>query len=704
MRRRTVGYLFRAAVSAAVLVALATRVSWPAVAGALGRTDLRWVAVAAVALLASVAVRVASFMLVTNHRTRLIDARQAAYLTLVGAAASLVVPSGMGELFKAHVAGKLLDAPEDMTVASIIDKLTSLVAVAAMGAAGALLLGEPGFALASAAACAAAALLVYAPRLIPWRLLTHLISLSPDVRRERLAEATKIPAALLTGVIALSACGWALTYTMVYACARAAGAAIDLSLMLAIGPVMTLATLLPVSLAGIGVSQATLVAMLAAYGVPQPVAAHAALLQLAASLVPPLVGGVLYGFIGSGRQASPDTASRQRRVAMLTTVFPRFPDDPTGSFILAAAQAVAETGWRVTAVAPHAPGLPPSEELNGMAVERFRYLPDSLERLGYSPLGLPAALRSDPLNILALPFFVLGFWRAARRAARSTDVLHAHWAPVGAIALAANRRTPVVVTLHGTDVALAARGRIWAWTLRFACRRAAAVIAVSRPMADAVRALVPGLPAERVVVIGNGVDPALLARSTPEAERSGVLFVGRLTESKGAFDLVRALASLPEAVSATLVGAGDPGPVERLASSLGVSDRIVLTGPLPHSETVERIARAAVLALPSHSEGCPLAVLEAAALGTSVVASCVGAIPDILGGEDWLVQPGAVEQLARQLARALSDRTAALGAAARARESVARSFTWPAVGEALAGVYEGVAREQALSATAVLRA
>ncbi|MCX8007486.1 MAG: lysylphosphatidylglycerol synthase domain-containing protein [Coriobacteriia bacterium] len=691
MRSRRLRYLARLGLSALALAALAARVDARALLGAGARIDPRWIAAAVVLLAAATAVRAWSFMLVTNHRGRVIGFAHATYLTLVGAAASLVVPSGMGELVKAHVAGKTLDAPEHLAVSTVLDKITSLVAVAIMGTAGSLLLGAPAFALASATLSIASLVLLLVPRLIPWRLLTKAIALRADVRTEALQDAIAIPRPLLAGVVAVSVLGWTLTYAMVYACVEAAGVRLPPLTMLAIGPVMTIAGMLPISLAGIGVSQATLAAMLVAQGVPEPIATRAALVQLPVSLLAPLAGAALYALRGSEPVARSGREAYRRGVTMLTTVFPRFEGDGTGNFVLGAARAVAGVGWCVTVVAPHAPGLARAEHVDEVEVERFRYLPDPLERLGYGALGLPEALRRNCLAAAALPFFALGFWRAARRAAQDSQVVHAHFAPVGAIAAAASRRrAPLVVTLHGTDVALARRGGIWRAALRYACTRASLVVPVSETMAQQVRELVPGLPAERIAVIGNGIDASLLSRTVPDEQRSGIVFVGRLTQEKGAFDLVRALALLPEPVSATMIGAGDPTPLERLATSLAVRDRIIFTGPLPHDETLEHISQAAVFALPSYSEGCPVSVLEAAALGTPVVASAVGAIADILGGDEWLLSPGETSALARLLSRALEDRVAASSAAARARANVAARFTWAAVGQALVSSYERV--------------
>ena len=252
----------------------------------------------------------------------------------------------------------------------------------------------------------------------------------------------------------------------------------------------------------------------------------------------------------------------------------------------------------------------------------------------------------------------------------------------------ATHRAPVVLTLHGTDVALARRGGVWLRTLRLACHRSTLVLAVSERLAAQVRELVPDLPADRLRVIGNGVDPALLERTVSDSQRNGVVFVGRLEEEKGASDAVRALARVPGEARLTLIGGGDPAPILSLASSLGLADRVTAPGVRTHGETLEAIAHAAVFVLPSHAEGFSVATLEAAALGTPVVASDVGAIADILGSSESLHTPGDVAELAALLGHALEDRAWASERAKAARDRVARSFTWPAIAHALAAAYD----------------
>ena len=224
MRRKLAAYAVRLTLSLVVLAVLASRVSWGDVPAALSVADPGWVTAALAALVCGVAVRILSFMLLTNHRGTLVTFPQAAYLTLVGSAAALVMPSWTGELFKAHIAGRALEAPERLVASSVIDKLTSLAAVSAMAIAGGVAIGSAAVAAVAAVLCTLAALVVFVPRLMPWRLVTRLVAVRADVDDAKIAEAVAVPRTLLTGVLALSALGWVFTYAMVFAISRAMGA------------------------------------------------------------------------------------------------------------------------------------------------------------------------------------------------------------------------------------------------------------------------------------------------------------------------------------------------------------------------------------------------------------------------------------------------------------------------------------------------
>lgn len=256
-----------------------------------------------------------------------------------------------------------------------------------------------------------------------------------------------------------------------------------------------------------------------------------------------------------------------------------------------------------------------------------------------------------------------GVLRAARKALRkrlqsSYDIVVSTFAyPHGLAAkyLAQELEIPYAVKVRGSDLhSLPKTGKRRCRTAE-AIRDAAAVVAVSSNLADIATNL--GCPAERVHVLPNGVDadrfrmiPRMQARATLgiEASEKLLLFVGSLRPVKGLDTLIDAFEKLtghPEiGQSVHLAIAGD-GPLrkwlESQVSRRDLEERIRLLGTLSREDVCLWMNAADTVVLPSRNEGCPNVVLESLSCGTPVVASRVGAVPDLLDETCGIqVQPG----------------------------------------------------------------
>ncbi len=262
-----------------------------------------------------------------------------------------------------------------------------------------------------------------------------------------------------------------------------------------------------------------------------------------------------------------------------------------------------------------------------------------------------------------MPSLLVSFRRAAARAARDADLVHAHW--LGAGAVAATLGKPYVLQVHGTDLVL---GRRLPWLARPILRRAAVVVAGSRALAEDARAL--GARDVRVVPTGVPIPTQVVAPEEPPH----ILFVGRLSEEKGVLELAEAAQGL------ALVVAGSGHLASRLPG---------VVGPVPPHELGGYYDRAAVVAVPSRREGYGLVAREAMAHGRPVVASAVGGLLEAIedGVNGVLVPPRDVPALRQALEQLLADagRRARLGAAAR--EYALRHFSRENEVDALLAVY-----------------
>jgi len=293
--------------------------------------------------------------------------------------------------------------------------------------------------------------------------------------------------------------------------------------------------------------------------------------------------------------------------------------------------------------------VPARDQVDGIPVRhpRFAYLP----RIGR---GLNGPLYAASLAPVVLPYrgrvdAVLGAW--------------AYPDGFASVIIAELLGVPAVIKLHGSDINVLSQWPATRQRLKWALTRARRIVAVSRPLAQ--RAAELGAIPERVDVVPNGIDrQAFCPRDKAEARRElglspdepVVLYVGHVSEEKGAFDLVRAMAGSPALSRTKLILVGDGAGVagcEQLARSSGVAAQLV--GAQPHAAIPTWLAACDLLCLPSWNEGMPNVVIEALASGRPVVASDVGGISEVLRpGSGELVPPRNPQALGLALERTLA--------------------------------------------------
>jgi len=341
---------------------------------------------------------------------------------------------------------------------------------------------------------------------------------------------------------------------------------------------------------------------------------------------------------------------------------------------------LAQLGWQIDVVAPHAPNAARREVLDGIDVERFRYAwPASAQTVCYQG-GALINLRKRPWEKLKLPALVVCEWATVQRRLLMGEyaLVHSHWVlPQGFVGMLACTvsRLPHVVTLHGGDL-FALRSPFLEQLKRSALVRAAAVTVNSSFTESRTRELAPSL--ERIERIPMGVDNASLrvaeldlARRLRNEHRRGngplLVFLGRLVEEKGPGDALRALGLLrrthPDA-RLLLIGEGQDRPgLEQLAQDLGVGDAAVFLGWVDPGAVRAHLASADVFVGPSRTapdgwvEAQGLSFLEAMAAGIPVVATRSGGIVDAVHDEKTglLVDEAAPDQIDRAVRRIVED-------------------------------------------------
>lgn len=229
------------------------------------------------------------------------------------------------------------------------------------------------------------------------------------------------------------------------------------------------------------------------------------------------------------------------------------------------------------------------------------------------------------------------------------------------------------------------------------------VVAVSAQTAEALRK--SGYRPTSVTCIHNGVDlGTIVPRRSAGDVRSELGIdphalvigtVGRLSPVKGHAVLLRAARLIRDQHRhATFVIVGE-GPLQRTladeAARLAVADACVFPGA--RHDVYDLLAAMDIFVLPSLSEGIPMAVLEAMALGKPVVATAVGGLPEIIqdGVTGLLVAPGDERALANACLQLITDPGEASAIGARARRVVEERFSHRQSGRALLAAYRSVA-------------
>lgn len=295
--------------------------------------------------------------------------------------------------------------------------------------------------------------------------------------------------------------------------------------------------------------------------------------------------------------------------------------------------------------------------------------------------------------------------------AKPFHLIHAHDWLVAFVARALKSiyRLPLVATIHATEY-----GRNQGlynevqsyissveWWLTYEAWR---VIVCSKYMQKELRQIFQ-LPPDKITVIPNGVNLSRFQIPAPGAsfrnryaapEEKIVFFVGRLVPEKGAQTLLAAaplvLAAEPRA-KFILAGQGPfEASLRAQAQNLGLGAKVYFTGPLDDLTRDQLYLSADVVVVPSYYEPFGIVALEAMAAGTPVVTTTAGGLEEIVtsGVNGQKVAPGDASSLANGILYLLKHKKEAGEMAARAKELVAKVYSWVQVARQTRAIYEEV--------------
>lgn len=277
--------------------------------------------------------------------------------------------------------------------------------------------------------------------------------------------------------------------------------------------------------------------------------------------------------------------------------------------------------------------IPPTEEIGGLQVHHPRYLLAPKVSMPAHGLLMYAGCRAYVKRLHQQQRF---------------DCIDAHYVfPDGlaAVLLGRSLGIPVVVTARGSDIHTFRALATIRPQIRWVLRQATQIVAVSDSLAEMMRDLEPAL--EHVPVIGNGVDARRFFREDRRVAREKlglnpedriVVSVAALKRVKGPDLLVRSAALLKQRLMncrVLFVGAGpELSALRQLAKQLDCAEVCQFVGTVSNDQLKTYFSAADVHCLASREEGWPNVILESLACGTPVVATRVGAAPQLLANAD----------------------------------------------------------------------
>jgi glycosyltransferase involved in cell wall biosynthesis len=193
---------------------------------------------------------------------------------------------------------------------------------------------------------------------------------------------------------------------------------------------------------------------------------------------------------------------------------------------------------------------------------------------------------------------------------------------------------------------------------------------------------IPGVKS-KVTILPNATAPAGPAAAAPvngaaPDARVHIAFMGELGTRKGTPQLVEALSRLASRNDwrATIAGNGDIEQTRTRLQELGIADRVELPGWLDAAGVNSVLVRTDIFVLPSFAENLPMSILEAFAHGIAVVATPVGAVPEVVdhGRNGLIVKTGDVADLAAALESLIADGDLRQRFGANARQDHSRRF------------------------------
>jgi glycosyltransferase involved in cell wall biosynthesis len=185
-----------------------------------------------------------------------------------------------------------------------------------------------------------------------------------------------------------------------------------------------------------------------------------------------------------------------------------------------------------------------------------------------------------------------------------------------------------------------------------------------------------GLKEEQVVVLPNPVKFPVEIPQRINSKKVRLLFLGKIGDRKGTFDLINAITDIPlshrQNLELTIAGDGEGQRARVLIESLNLAQHIKILDWVNEQQRDDLLKQSDVFILPSYNEGLPMAILEAMSWGLPIITTPVGGIPELVipHHNGLLVEPGEIKQLSQAIQSLIQNEELRLSLGKAARETV----------------------------------
>lgn len=198
---------------------------------------------------------------------------------------------------------------------------------------------------------------------------------------------------------------------------------------------------------------------------------------------------------------------------------------------------------------------------------------------------------------------------------------------------------------------------------------------------------------KKIEIIHNGV--VIPNYEKTDYTDQNVLFLGRLGERKGAYDLLKVIPNVLKRIPNARFFFGGDGEVERckeLAEKTGIADNVSFLGWIRDAEREEYLKKCSTFVLPSYHEGMPMSVLEAMSYGLATISTNAGGIPQIIsqGIDGYRIEAGNLKELETTLVRILSSSNEKKTLGQAARQKIVERFNAQKNIDLLCALYQKV--------------